>query len=257
MVLQVMAFTVVIPARFGSSRFPGKPLASINKKPMIQHVVERAKEAGAERIIVATDDDRIEEVASQFCSVCMTSSDHQSGTERIAEVVRKMALGADDIVVNVQGDEPFIPAENIRQVALNLAHAKECEMATLTTPVTSTDDVFNPNIVKVVVNKNNEAIYFSRSPIPFERDRMMADICDANTALYHRHIGIYAYRAGYIEQYVSYEPSALEQIESLEQLRALWYGDSIHCQQAKAPPPIGIDTPEDLDRLLVALEQHS
>ncbi|AUC88125.1 3-deoxy-manno-octulosonate cytidylyltransferase [Alteromonas sp. MB-3u-76] len=248
-----MAFTVIIPARYGSSRFPGKPLALINGKPMIQHVVERATEAGAENVIVATDDARIEEVAKAFSAVCMTSSDHQSGTERIAEVVEKMALNDDAIVVNVQGDEPFIPAENIRQVALNLTNATQCDMATLTTPVTATDDVFNPNIVKVVVNTNDEAIYFSRSPIPFERDRMMANKNDANTALYHRHIGIYAYRARYIQQYINYKPSALEQIESLEQLRALWYGDSIHCQQAVASPPIGIDTPEDLERLLTTL----
>ncbi|GFD68472.1 3-deoxy-manno-octulosonate cytidylyltransferase [Alteromonas sp. KUL106] len=245
-----MSFTVVIPARYGSSRFPGKPLALIGGKPMIKHVVERAQEAGADNIIVATDDERIKNVVVGFAQVCMTSEAHQSGTERIAEVVEKLGIASETIVVNVQGDEPFIPAENINQVATNLANAPQCQMATLSTPITRVEDVFNPNIVKVLVNQKGESIYFSRSAIPFERDFMMANPTSANTALYNRHIGIYAYRADYIKQYVGYSPSALEQIESLEQLRALWYGDKIHCEVASAPPPVGIDTPEDLERLL-------
>jgi 3-deoxy-manno-octulosonate cytidylyltransferase (CMP-KDO synthetase) len=245
-----MSFIVVIPARFGSSRFPGKPLAMIEGKPMIQHVVERANEAGATRVIVATDDSRIQNVVEGFADVCMTSSDHQSGTERIAEVIQKERIPPASIVVNVQGDEPFIPAENITQVAQNLAQATQCQMATLSTPINSAEDVFNPNIVKVLVNNANESIYFSRSPIPFERERMMTNPTSADTALYKRHIGIYAYRAQYVQQYVDYVPSTLEQIESLEQLRAIWYGDKIHCDVAIAPPPIGIDTPEDLERLL-------
>ena len=249
-----MSFTVVIPARYGSSRFPGKPLALIDGKPMIQHVVERAKEAGADTIIVATDDDRIKNVVEGFAKVCMTSPLHQSGTERIAEVIQKEKIAADTIVVNVQGDEPFIPAANIMQVAENLAAAPQCQMATLSTPINDVDDVFNPNVVKVLVNTHGESIYFSRSPIPFERDRMMADASSAETALYKRHIGIYAYRAAYVSRYVSYEASALEQIESLEQLRAIWYGDKIHCDVAVAPPPIGIDTPEDLERLTATIK---
>lgn len=248
-----MAFTVVIPARFGSSRFPGKPLADIQGKPMIQHVVERAQEAGASRIIVATDDERIANVAQHFSHVCMTATDHQSGTERIAEVLNTEQIHGKEIVVNVQGDEPFIPAENIKQVADNLANATDCMMATLSTPIVSSDDVFNPNMVKVVVNANNHAMYFSRSAIPFERDRMMKRPAKADASLYFRHIGIYAYRADYVQQYVSYAPSALEHIESLEQLRALWYGDKIHCDIAAGEPPVGIDTPEDLSRLLTTL----
>ncbi|BFT30231.1 3-deoxy-manno-octulosonate cytidylyltransferase [Alteromonas sp. D210916BOD_24] len=248
-----MSFTVVIPARFGSSRFPGKPLALINGKPMIQHVVERAKEAGAENIIVATDDKRIEQAVAPFAHVCMTSPHHQSGTERIAEVIQIEGIEGNTIVVNVQGDEPFIPAENIKQVAMNLANATQCQMATLSTEIHNADDVFNPNVVKVLSNNQGESIYFSRSPIPYERDRMMADPTSADVTLYRRHIGIYAYRAEYVKQYVEYQPSRLEQIESLEQLRAIWYGDKIHCDVAIAPPPIGIDTPEDLERLLATI----
>lgn len=249
-----MAFTVVIPARFGSTRFPGKPLTSIQGKPMIQHVVDRANEAGAQRVIVATDDTRIADVASKFTSVCMTSASHQSGTERIAEVIQNESLNDDTIIVNVQGDEPFIPAENIRQVATNLERSSESAMATLSTPILEGEDVFNPNIVKVVTNAQQHALYFSRSTIPFDREKMMDGAKEADIELYQRHIGIYAYHARYVKQYVAYTPSQLEHIESLEQLRALWYGDKIHCEQAKGQPPIGIDTPEDLERLLSTLD---
>ncbi len=250
-----MPFTVVIPARYGSSRFPGKPLADILGKPMIQHVVERATEAGAEHIIVATDDDRIASVAQQFSDVCMTAQHHQSGTERIAEVISQRAVSADTVVVNVQGDEPFVPAENIRQVAKNLMDRPEAPMATLATRIHESEEVFNPNVVKVLVNNSGNAMYFSRSPIPFDRQKMMAGDKTADPSLYLRHIGLYAYRAGYVQQYVDYAPSTLEQVESLEQLRALWYGDVIHCDIAVKPPPVGIDTPEDLAALSQILQQ--
>ncbi|WP_414827597.1 3-deoxy-manno-octulosonate cytidylyltransferase [Alteromonas sp. H39] len=241
-----MPFTVVIPARYGSTRFPGKPLADIQGKPMIQHVVDRAAEAGADHIIVATDDDRIAEVASTFSDVCMTAQHHQSGTERIAEVISQRRIAADTVVVNVQGDEPFVPAENIRQVARNLTERPETLMATLATRVHDIAEVFNPNTVKVLTNASGNAIYFSRSAIPFDREKMMSGNKEADPSLYLRHIGLYAYRAGYVQQYVGYAPSALEQIESLEQLRAIWYGDVIHCDIAVKPPPVGIDTPDDL-----------
>ncbi len=250
-----MQFIAVIPARFGSTRFPGKPLADINGKPMIQHVTERAREAGADRVIVATDDDRIANVAAGFVEVCMTSPDHQSGTERVAQVVDDLAIDDDVIVVNVQGDEPFVPAENIRQVAQALTDKPATPMATLAANIQSVADVTNPNIVKVVLNANSEALYFSRSPIPFERDRMMAHPNDADPQHYLRHIGLYAYRAGYIRQYVRYAPSQLEQLESLEQLRALWYGDCIHCALASEPPPVGVDTPDDLKHLLAIMSE--
>lgn len=250
-----MPFTVVIPARYGSTRFPGKPLANILGKPMIQHVVERATEAGAKNVIVATDDDRIASVAKKFSDVCMTAQHHQSGTERIAEVITQRGIATDTVVVNVQGDEPFVPAENIRQVARNLIERPDTPMATLATGIHDTADVFNPNTVKVLTNAAGNAIYFSRSAIPFDREKMMAGRKEADPSLYLRHIGLYAYRAGYVKRYVGYSPSVLEQIESLEQLRAIWYGDVIHCDIAVEPPPVGIDTPEDLATLSQALKK--
>ena len=248
-----MAFTVVIPARYQSSRFPGKPLVDIKGKPMIQHVVERAQEAGASAVIVATDDNRIASVAGEFAEVVMTDTAHTSGTERIAEVVRTKSIADEEIVVNVQGDEPFVPADNIKQVAENLAASESWQMSTLCTELHSPADVLNPNVVKVVASASGRAMYFSRSAIPFARDTMMAEPVSVDPTLYRRHIGLYAYRAQYIKQYVSYQPSALEHIESLEQLRALWYDDAIHVALAKCPPPVGIDTPEDLATLLTSL----
>lgn len=250
-----MSFIAVIPARYGSSRFPGKPLANINGKPMIQHVVERANEAGAEAVIVATDDERIARVASSFSDVCMTGTHHQSGTERIAEVLEVRDVGDSTVVVNVQGDEPFVPAANIRQVAGNLANRSSVPMATLATRIQHAKDISNPNVVKVVTSQAGFALYFSRSAIPFERSTMMQSASPSDPALYLRHIGLYAYRAGYVKRYVSYTPSALEHIESLEQLRALWYGDAIHCDIAEEEPPVGIDTPEDLTTLLQSLKK--
>ncbi|QPG04360.1 3-deoxy-manno-octulosonate cytidylyltransferase [Salinimonas marina] len=246
-------FTVIIPARYGSTRFPGKPLADIKGQPMIAHVIARAKEAGAERIVVATDDKRIATVAEQHCEVCLTRANHNSGTERLAEVVDILQLEDDIPIVNVQGDEPFVPAKNIRQVADNLASHTQLAMATLATPFTSAEDVLNPNMVKVVRNHLHHALYFSRSAIPFHRAAMLESSEQINPTDYLRHIGIYAYRAQYIGQYVRYAASMLENYESLEQLRALWYGDKIHVDIARETPEAGIDTPEDLARLLRVL----
>lgn len=247
-----MYFSVIIPARFGSSRFPGKPLAEINGKPMIQHVYERAKESGAAKVIVATDDARIAKTVSDFGGkYCMTASHHESGTERLAEVIDVEGILSHEIVVNVQGDEPFIPAENIKQVAKNLHAHQEAEMATLAVKIKDVEEAFNPNVVKVVTDKLGYALYFSRSTIPYDRARFLdADSIDEIGDYYMRHIGIYAYRAGFIKQYINMAPSGLEQIESLEQLRVLWHGEKIHVDEAVAPPPIGVDTPEDLQRLL-------
>lgn len=248
-----MDFTVIIPARYGSTRFPGKPLADIHGKPMIQHVVERAREAGAAQVFVATDDERIAKRVEGFAQVAFTRDDHESGTERLSEVISNENMPAETLIVNVQGDEPFVPAANIRQVAANLAQRPEIHITTLATPFGSADDVLNPNMVKVVRNARDEALYFSRSAIPFERGSMMADPMTADPSLFLRHIGLYAYRAGYVSQYVSYPATKLEHTESLEQLRALWYGDRIHVDVAVEAPPVGIDTPHDLERLLATL----
>ena len=248
-----MRFVVIIPARYGSSRFPGKPLVDINGKPMVRHVIDRAFEAGAERGILATDSQDIATAAASQCEVCMTRDDHNSGTERLAEVIESLGLADNTVIVNVQGDEPFVPAKNIRQVATNLVQNSQVEMATLSTPFKDEAEISNPNMVKVVVNKDGEALYFSRSAIPYDRAAMLENSQPLNPAEYFRHIGLYAYSARYIKQYVSYAPSALEQTESLEQLRALWYGDKIHVDVASAPPPVGIDTPEDLKALLNTL----
>ncbi|MBF7996081.1 3-deoxy-manno-octulosonate cytidylyltransferase [Rahnella laticis] len=243
-----MSFIAIIPARFGSSRLPGKPLADINGKPMVVHVMERALESGAKRVIVATDHpDVVAAVKAAGGEVCLTSPDHQSGTERLAEVIQICQFADDEIIVNVQGDEPLIPPVIVRQVAENLANSV-AGMATLAVPIESAEEAFNPNAVKVVRDANGYAMYFSRAAIPWERERF-AISKDTIGDVFLRHIGIYAYRAGFIRQYVQWEPSKLEHIELLEQLRVLWYGEKIHVDVAKAIPSVGVDTPEDLERV--------
>ena len=239
-------FLVVIPARYASSRLPGKPLADIAGQTMIERVYRQAIKSGAERVVIATDDVRVQQVCESFgAEVCMTSPAHNSGTERLAEVVSLLDLADDTVVVNVQGDEPFIPPAIIRQVAENLASQSKARMATLSVPIEHADEVQNPNVVKVQSDKNGYALYFSRSVMPFDRDKtfttQLADI-------YRRHIGIYAYRAGFIKDYVSWPASQLEQIECLEQLRVLWQGEAIHVATALEVPAVGVDTPDDLDR---------
>ncbi|MDC4167937.1 3-deoxy-manno-octulosonate cytidylyltransferase, partial [Photobacterium damselae] len=236
-----MSFTVIIPARYQSTRLPGKPLADIGGKPMVQWVYEQACKSGADKVIVATDDQRVFDAVQAFGGeVCMTRSDHQSGTERLAEVVEKYNLADDHIVVNVQGDEPLIPDTIIRQVADNLAH-KNAPMATLAVEIDHEDEVFNPNAVKVVTDKDGYAMYFSRASIPWDRDHFAQQPAQIHHNLL-RHIGIYAYRAGFINTYINWQPTALEQIEALEQLRVLWYGEKIHVDVAIDAPPAGVDT---------------
>ncbi|GAL05153.1 3-deoxy-manno-octulosonate cytidylyltransferase [Photobacterium aphoticum] len=243
-----MSFTVIIPARYQSTRLPGKPLADIGGKPMVQWVYEQASKAGAQQVIVATDDQRIVDVVKGFGGeVCLTRADHESGTERLAEVVEKYQLPADHIVVNVQGDEPLIPETIIRQVADNLANSV-APMATLAVEIDHADEVFNPNAVKVVTDKDGYALYFSRASIPWDRDNFAKRPQEIHRNLL-RHVGIYAYRAGFINTYINWEPSALEKIESLEQLRVLWYGEKIHVDVAIDAPPAGVDTPEDLEKV--------
>ncbi|MFP1924471.1 3-deoxy-manno-octulosonate cytidylyltransferase [Lonsdalea quercina] len=247
-----MTFTVIIPARFASSRLPGKPLADINGKPMVIHVMERAQESGAERVIVATDHPDVEQVVRQAGGeVCLTRPEHNSGTERLAEVIERYRLPDDEIIVNIQGDEPMIPPVIVRQVAENLAGSR-AGMATLAVPIVGSEDVFNPNAVKVVRDAEGYALYFSRAPIPWDRERF-AQSKDYVGDHFLRHIGIYAYRAGFVRRYVSWAPSELEKIELLEQLRVLWYGEKIHVDVAKAIPSVGVDTPEDLERVRLAM----
>ncbi|MFA9208815.1 MAG: 3-deoxy-manno-octulosonate cytidylyltransferase [Yersinia sp. (in: enterobacteria)] len=243
-----MSFIAIIPARYASTRLPGKPLADIAGKPMVVHVMERAKASGAARVIVATDHPEVmKAVEAAGGEVCMTSADHQSGTERLAEVIEYYGFSDDDIIVNVQGDEPLIPPVIIRQVADNLA-ACSAGMATLAVPIESSEEAFNPNAVKVVMDQQGYALYFSRAAIPWERERF-AQSKETIGDCFLRHIGIYAYRAGFIRRYVNWAPSKLEQIELLEQLRVLWYGEKIHVAVAKAIPTVGVDTQADLDRV--------
>lgn len=241
-----MSFVVIIPARYASTRLPGKPLVDINGKPMVVHVLERARESGAARVIVATDHaDVARAVEAAGGEVCMTRADHQSGTERLAEVVEKCGFSDDTVIVNVQGDEPMIPPAIIRQVAENLA-ARDIGMATLAVPIHHADEAFNPNAVKVVTDAQGYALYFSRATIPWDRDRFAVSR-ETIGDTFLRHIGIYGYRAGFIRRYVNWEASPLENIEMLEQLRVLWYGEKIHVAVATEVPGTGVDTQEDLE----------
>mgnify|MGYP003332306485 FL=1 len=232
-------FHIVIPARYGSTRLPGKALLPIQDKPMIAWVWERAMQAAADRVIVATDDARIAEaMMARGAEVAMTREDHVSGTDRLAEVVRQLNLSDDQIVVNLQGDEPLMPAANIRRVAALLSEKPEADMATLMEPL-DRGDADLESVVKVVASDSGRALYFSRAPIPAHRDGGPA-------APMYRHVGLYAYRAGFLAKFVAWPPAALEQSESLEQLRALANGAHIQIEVAPEPTPAGIDTEADL-----------
>ncbi|MGD8840821.1 MAG: 3-deoxy-manno-octulosonate cytidylyltransferase [Gammaproteobacteria bacterium] len=233
------AFRIVIPARYASTRLPGKPLREIRGKPMIEWVYRAASRAGAEQVVVATDDERIVEAVEAFGGrACLTDSAHQSGTDRILEVTRKLAWDADTMVVNLQGDEPLMPAANIEQVAADLAASRDCAMATLYKHIDA-GAAQDPNLVKLVHDSDGKALYFSRSPIPYDR---------GGGAQYLGHIGIYAYRAGFLETFSALPPGELERAEALEQLRALANGYAIHCAPARENPGPGIDTEEDLEQ---------
>lgn len=244
-------FDVIIPARFASSRLPGKPLAEIAGKPMVQRVYERASESAAQRVIVATDDMRVAQVVQGFGGeVCMTSADHASGTDRLQEVAANLEVGEDRILVNVQGDEPLIPPSVINQVARNLADNRAAGVATLAEPISSVEDFLNPNIVKVVIEESGLARYFSRAPIPWPRDAFAREQQALPEGFVpRRHIGIYAYRAGLLNLFVSWPMAPLEQYESLEQLRFLYHGHAIHVDDACEEVPGGVDTEQDLERM--------
>lgn len=234
---------LVIPARFGSTRLPGKPLRLIAGKSMIQHVYERAIKSNFKTIIIATDHKKIESCCLDFgATVCMTSPEHETGSDRLAEVVERYNWSEDTIVVNLQGDEPLTPVKNLYQVADNLANNPEASIATLATPILKRKEIINPNIVKVVMDKKGMALYFSRASIPFQRDEDES----LNNRQVLRHIGIYAYRAGYLKAFSSMESCSLEGLERLEQLRAMWHGARIHVDIATEIAGHGVDTEEDL-----------
>ncbi len=250
-----MSFIVVIPARYHSTRLPAKPLLDILGKTMIERVAEQALKSGASRVIVATDDQRIADALINVANieVCMTSADHESGTDRLAEVCRQYQFSENEIIVNVQGDEPLIPPAVISQVAANLFNNDTASVATLSAPITEFADVFNANAVKVVTDKNNMALYFSRATIPWDRDSYTAENQaeqSVDSSSLQRHIGIYAYRVNFLAQYAQLSISPLESIEKLEQLRVLWHGYKIHVQLACEVPPAGIDTHDDLLRVI-------
>jgi 3-deoxy-manno-octulosonate cytidylyltransferase (CMP-KDO synthetase) len=243
-------FVVVIPARFASTRLPGKPLADICGKPMIQHVYEKACLSGASKVVIATDHKSVFEVVKRFTNdVLMTRDDHQSGTERLAEVVDLLDLDKNTIVVNVQGDEPLLAPENVSQVA-TLLTGSSAPMATLSVSLDDKEDVFNPNAVKVVSDIHKNALYFSRASIPFNRNAMMSENDELDLNSFARHVGIYAYRAGFIKEYIDLSVSPLELVESLEQLRVLYHGYKIKIEQATIAPHAGVDTPEDLAKVI-------
>lgn len=243
-------FVVVIPARLASSRLPEKPLADIGGKPMVVRVAERAAQSAASRVIVATDDARIEAVCRQHgVEVLLTRADHPSGTDRLAEVAALLALPDDAIVVNVQGDEPLIEPALIDRLAALMAE-RAVPMATVAHAIHDAAEMFNPNVVKVVLDRHGKALYFSRAPIPYARDAFAADKSQLPPDLpVYRHIGMYAYRASLLHTYGSLAPAPLEQFEALEQLRMLWHGYDIVVECVAEAPPTGVDTPEDLARV--------
>jgi 3-deoxy-manno-octulosonate cytidylyltransferase (CMP-KDO synthetase) len=244
------AFKIVIPARYASSRLPGKPLRLLAGRPMLQHVYERARASGAQEVVIATDDERISAAAVGFgADVCMTSTTHTSGTERLAEVVATRGWGDEVIVVNLQGDEPLMSPVLIDQVAVDLGTHQSASITTLAYPLKASENETDPHIVKVVVDREGYALYFSRAPIPWHRDPLEtgSGLPGANPLLHH--IGLYAYRARFLRDYSRLETSPLELFEKLEQLRALWHGLKIHVGIAETAPAPGVDTEADLARV--------
>lgn len=246
-----MSFRVVIPARYASTRLPAKPLADIAGKPMVVRVVEAAQKSGAAEVMVATDDERVREaVVAHGHAAVLTRADHPSGTDRIAEVAWQCGWQDDDIVVNVQGDEPLIEPALVAEVAQALASDPEAAIATAAHAITDMAEFLNPNIVKVATSANGRALYFSRAPIPWHRDGFAAQRESLPTGFIpRRHIGLYAYRVSFLRRYGQLAPAPLEQWEALEQLRALWHGFHILVIDCAHPPAPGVDTPDDLARV--------
>jgi len=242
-----LRFKIVIPARYASTRLPGKPLVQIIDKPMIEWVYRAAARSEAEEVMVATDDEQVLQTVKAFGGeACMTRSDHQTGTDRIVEVADQMEWPDDTLIVNLQGDEPLMPAQNLTQVAQNL-HASGCDMSTLHKQINA-QHARDPNVVKLVADHLGRALYFSRSPIPFARDPVTAvDYCG--------HIGLYAYRVGFLKSFAALPMCSMEKSEKLEQLRALYHGFSIHTELARQTPGIGVDTEQDLHIVTAQLQQ--
>jgi len=244
-------FTVIIPARYASTRLPGKPLADIAGKPMVVRVAERAVAAGAARVVVATDDARIKAaVEAHGIAACLTAADHATGTDRLAEAAQQLGLPDDAIVVNVQGDEPLLLPALIRAVAELLAAHPDAAIATACHPITDVEEAFNPNVVKVVLDGRGYALYFSRATIPWARDAFAGgrDAVPEGLPLY-RHYGLYAYRVRFLRVFPTLASAPIERFEALEQLRALWHGFRIVVAVTAGTPAPGVDTPEDLDRV--------
>ncbi|QOW50091.1 MULTISPECIES: 3-deoxy-manno-octulosonate cytidylyltransferase [unclassified Acinetobacter] len=241
---------IVIPARFSSSRLPGKPLLEIHGRPMILRVVDQAKKvAGFDDLCVATDDERIAAVCrAEGVDVVLTSTEHPSGTDRLSEVARIKGWASDDIIVNVQGDEPLLPAQLVKQVAQLLVDQPTCSMSTLCEPIHSLEEFQRDSIVKVVMSKHNQALYFSRATIPYDRDGAKQAEKNLHDQAF-RHLGLYAYRVKLLQEYVTWDMGVLEKLESLEQLRVLENGHRIAIAVAEANLPPGVDTQADLDRL--------
>ncbi len=250
-------FKVLIPARYASSRLPGKPLCEIAGKPMIQHVWERAQESGPAAVIIAADDERVKSVAERFgAQVCMTSTEHRSGTDRIVEVLERLGERDDIIIVNLQGDEPQLPGELIGQVASLLQMSEGAAVATLCEPILVSAELLDPNVVKVVVDGGGFALYFSRAPIPWDREELGLSQPAKPLSLgatYYRHIGLYAYRTRVLRQFAKLGPCPLETVERLEQLRFLYHGYRIRVAQASRAAGAGVDTPQDLERVRTSL----
>lgn len=246
-------FIVAIPARFSASRLPGKPLRLLGGQPIIRHVVHRALAAGAASVVLATDDSRVAAAVDDMSvRICMTRSDHVSGTDRLAECAEQCGWDPQAIIVNLQGDEPFAPIEALQAVAAALS-GSAAPMATLATPITDTETLFDPNAVKVVVARDGRALYFSRAPVPWHRDPYAVDRVTAPQQPCLRHIGLYAYRAGFLRTFKELPIGRLEQLEALEQLRVLEAGYEIVVALSPVPFPPGIDTEHDLSRAEAAL----
>lgn len=255
-----MPYKIIIPARYASSRLPGKPLINIAGKPMIQHTYERAMLSQAEEVFIATDDQRIADAVIKFTdNIILTSAEHGSGTERLAEVVEQKQWDDNTIIVNVQGDEPLVLAAHIELVASALEENPQAGVATLATPLELDTEVFDPNIVKVVLDAEGNAMYFSRAAIPWDRNTFSSDAAHILTELpqnggWYRHIGMYAYRAGTLRQYMSMKPCTLEQTESLEQLRILFHGVKIHVSIVHDQPGHGVDVEADIQKVAALIE---